>query len=256
VAPSNARTRTGQNRPTHQDMFCSVLQSAPGHTLERNAFLKQFNDRWTPWDPARFFSKLDELIADDRCPIAAVGGNGGRVRYTGSESGGGATGSGLHNAAAAVLRDHGLPGSRQGTRTVVVTANRRPASGRAWTTPDLVMRHESARHPEPVLHTFEVEPEGGFDIRSVYQAHAQGRGADFSWVVFDRGGRNDDWKPSDARIADTARLLGIGLVSFSKPSVESTWIQVVPAQRRAVTSAPGPSKSERKALESLLEQAG
>ncbi|MFZ4434424.1 MAG: hypothetical protein ACOYOQ_14625 [Microthrixaceae bacterium] len=86
-----------------------------------------------------------------------------------------------------------------------------------------------------MLHTFEVEPEDGFDIRSAYQAHAHGWGADFSWVIFDRGGRSDRWDPSseaNSRTVEVARLLGIGLVSFHKPSVESSWNMEINPQRR------------------------
>lgn len=65
------------------------------------------------------------------------------------------------------------------------TARPNQRSGRRWVAPDLVMACHPGRKSRPdvpkLLHTFEVETASGFGIESVYQAHAHGRGADFSW---------------------------------------------------------------------------
>ena len=52
-----------------------------------------------------------------------------------------------------------------------------------WQNPDLVVavRRREGSDPREHFHAIEVEQANGFDIRSVYQAHEQGRGADFAW---------------------------------------------------------------------------
>lgn len=226
--------RRKAKRITDEGKIRAVLEEADGHELSRSELLKRINGRWTAWSPTDFDRKLNACLADDRCPIKAMPGEGDRVRLTGAEHGGGRTGSGLHVEARAILDRHGLPRSRGGDRSVEITANRRSGEG-VWTTPDLVMLHRPPRAACDRLHTFEVEPEDGFDIRSVYQAHAHGWGADFSWVIFDRGGRSDGWDPSseaNTRTVEVARLLGIGLVSFHKPSVQESWnVEVSPKCR-------------------------
>ena len=62
----------------------------------------------------------------------------------------------------------------------------------------------------------EVEQRNGFDVRSVYQAHEQGRGANYSWVF----AHSDD---SDARVATAAAELGVGVVVFTNPGSYGTY---------------------------------
>ena len=102
--------------------------------------------------------------------------------------------------------------------------------------PDLVIseqrRRRSAGDPlNIVVHTFEIERAGAFNVCSVYQAHAQGRGADYSWVAFHDigklGGRD--------RIYATAKELGIGLIGFTNPNNLSTW-KTVDARKRTPTT--------------------
>jgi hypothetical protein len=220
-----------RRRPSHSDMFAEVLRHAPGHRLSRSDSLKQFNERWTPWKPRKFYNKLAQILQDENCPIDAAKGPGEMIRFTGGESGGGGAGSGLHNPVATLLRFHGVRGFRGTGRHVEVTANRRVSSRAVWSTPDIVMTAPVPGHPESILVTFEVvEPHEGCDIRSVYQAHAQGTGADFSWVLFDRGTRTQWPHETDKRLIETANELGIGLISLTKPSVESMWT----VERRAV----------------------
>lgn len=82
-----------------------------------------------------------------------------------------------------------------------------------------------------MTHTFEIERAGAFDLCSIYQAHAQGRGADFSWVAFHDLG---DLADRD-RIMKTATELGIGLVAFTKPNNLQTWTTLIEAHRREPT---------------------
>ena len=71
------------------------------------------------------------------------------------------------------------------------------------------------------LHAIEVETTEGFDLRSVYQAHAQGRDAHYSWVFGNKapGVEKSDW----SRVLWTAEELGVGLVTFTKPHAYGTW---------------------------------
>lgn len=71
------------------------------------------------------------------------------------------------------------------------------------------------------LHAIEVETAAGFDLKSVYQAHAQGRDANYSWVFGNKapGVEKSDWN----RILWTAEELGVGLVTFIKPHAFGTW---------------------------------
>lgn len=94
-----------------------------------------------------------------------------------------------------------------------------------WSHPDLVMaayprRRSSANEPRR-LHAIEVETADGFDLKSVYQAHAQGYRANYSWVFGNKqpGVSKSDWE----RVLWTADELGIGLVTFEKSHLMSTW---------------------------------
>ena len=92
------------------------------------------------------------------------------------------------------------------------------------------------RHDFPHVSAFEIEAFGRFDVASVHQAHAQGRGADFSWVAFVRPESNEVDSPIPRRakrsvtaeetwnhIVWTARDLGVGLISFTNPGSSGTW---------------------------------
>ena len=150
-------------------------------------------------------------------------GPGGVIKYRGSESD---FSNGLYEDIARVItsywgeRDFGL---RKISTIFTARAGRR--GGGIWTHPDLVIAADPARRnsrDEPRrLHAVEVETAAGFDLRSVYQAHAQGRGADYTWVFGNTtpGVTQPDWE----RIMWTARELGIGVVTFEKPGAYGTW---------------------------------
>ena len=110
-----------------------------------------------------------------------------------------------------------------------------------WAYPDVVLladpkRRASATDPLEI-HAIEVERNRGFDIRSVYQAYEQGRGANYSWVFF--VGTPDKSRLSWLRIARAAKDRGVGLVSMGKPHAVTTWVEHVPAIRRNVDPARG-----------------
>ena len=193
------------------------------------------------WPPDKFDRTLAKALADPTACVFMLP-SGRSVRFRGSERLGGVDGVGLYKDVARVIEDYWGP--RRHCREIVIhrTARAKQRSGRRWVHPDLVMECHPGRksHPDVVklIHTFEVETARGFGIDSVYQAHAQGRGADFSWVLFQRGAdiessNHPDW----ARILWAAKELGVGLVGFSKSSSVSTWDVEREAKRRNHTKA-------------------
>jgi hypothetical protein len=107
-----------------------------------------------------------------------------------------------------------------------------------WAHPDLVVaadprRRSSAGEPRR-LHAIEVETKNGFDLKSVYQAHAQGRGADYVWVIGNKAPKVDppDWE----RIVWTASDLGVGLVTYDNPGASTTWVNHIEAAHRLPTA--------------------
>jgi hypothetical protein len=162
-------------------------------------------------------------------------GPGGVIRYRGSEKG---TVPGIYYDVRRVVRDYWGP--RRGLRgiEVEITASRGKRGVGVWTHPDIVMcalprRRQSADAP-PDLHSIEVEVWSGFDIRSVYQAHAQGKGAEFSWVFY---ATSNLLVPDYERIIDSAEDLGIGMVEFKKAASFGTYETILDASRRDVTKA-------------------
>jgi hypothetical protein len=81
-------------------------------------------------------------------------------------------------------------------------------------------RRKRHRDDPPDLHAIEVEIYKGFDIRSVYQAHAQGHGAEYSWVFFATA---PSINPPLDRIMWAAEDLGIGMVEFDRAAASTTY---------------------------------
>ena len=110
-----------------------------------------------------------------------------------------------------------------------------------WSRPDCVLVSYPARRASlsqpPHLSTFEIEGRGSFSVESVYQAHSHGWGADYSWVLFvrsetDKSDGNSP-EPDWDRIVWVAKACGVGLISCTKPNNYKTWIEHIPAKRRA-----------------------
>lgn len=107
-----------------------------------------------------------------------------------------------------------------------------------WSRPDCVLvsypaRRSSLNQP-PHLSTFEIERRKGFSIQSIYEAHSQGWGADYSWVIFVRSKTSDRNRPTQDwdRVLWAARICGIGLISCTNPGNHRTWREHLSAQKR------------------------
>ena len=148
---------------------------------------------------------------------------GGVIKHRGSERG---ASVGIYADVARVITTYWGP-REVGLRNIDVIGTSRSGTrgGGVWTHPDLVVAADPARRKsqdEPRrLYAIEVETEAGFDLKSVYQAHAQGRDADYSWVFGRKspGVEKSDWD----RVLWTAQQLGVGLVTFIKPHAFGTW---------------------------------
>ena len=157
-------------------------------------------------------------------------GRGGVLQFRGSERYGP---TGLYSDVARILRNYWGP--KRGLREIEVCMTAR--AGRrgqgAWAHPDLVMlafpRRRRSVTDEKDIHSWEVETHAGFDLRSVYQSHAAGRGSTFSWVVFPSISKTGaEWE----RIDWAARSLGIGLIEYSRPGSYTTWKVLLEPERR------------------------
>lgn len=167
---------------------------------------------------------------------------GGVIKHRGSERG---ASVGIYADVSRVITSYW--GERvAGLRNIDVISTARSGTRRdgVWTHPDLVIaadprRRKSATEPRR-LHAVEVETADGFDLKSVYQAHAQGRDADYSWVFgnTEPGVEKADWD----RVLWTAQELGVGLVTFDKPHVYGTWKTHVMAVHKE------PSRDEQSAF--------
>jgi hypothetical protein len=107
-----------------------------------------------------------------------------------------------------------------------------------WSHPDVVVVADPRRRAEaaepPRVHAIEVETTSGFDLRSVYQAHAQAEGANYAWVF---GCAVDDESVQWARIMKTAAELGVGVVTFARPHAYGTWTTHLEASHRQPDTA-------------------
>jgi hypothetical protein len=182
------------------------------------------------WDADKVDRVIERALIDRRNHIHL--GRGGNVKYLGSELGSGAT-VGLYTDVERVI-------SRWVQRQLggrEVEAFRTSKSGRRgagqWTHPDLVFaaypRRRKTRNDPKFLHAVEIETVQGFTIKSVYQAHAQARGADYAWVftfsdAIDKSDKFD-------RISWAAQQLGVGIVQFDKSSASGTYQMLFEARQ-------------------------
>lgn len=104
----------------------------------------------------------------------------------------------------------------------------------SWTRPDLMLfadpRRRKSIHDPRETHSLEIEKRNGFDVRSIYQAYEQGRGANYRWVF----AHHDD---IDSRITLAADDLGVGIVIFNNPAAYGTYKTVRHARRRSAKPA-------------------
>jgi hypothetical protein len=187
---------------------------------------------------------IDSADLDENFPL---------FRYKGSVQFVGNDGKGLYKAVVRV--GAAFFESNHGLRDVLMvdTSHSGTKGSGAWVHPDLVMRafprRRAAADSPYDLHSIEVEHGGGFDMRSVYQAFEQGRGADYSWVVFNIGATSSVALERMTRVANET---GVGLVQFSKPTVRSSWRTLVVARRQPFNYFAG--KTEKLDASSMEER--
>ena len=171
------------------------------------------------WDTEKIDRVVTAAMHEPSTPIER--GPGGVVRFRGSEKG---VVPGIYYDVQRVIRDYWAP--QRGLRfpRVEITASSGRRGAGVWCHPDLVMsalpRRSRKLGDPPNLYSIEVEVNTGFDIRSVYQAHAQGRGATFSWVFF---ASSEGSSPNFERIEWAAKELDIGLVEFKRSGASGTY---------------------------------
>ncbi len=108
-----------------------------------------------------------------------------------------------------------------------------------WVHPDAVLEADPARRSSkdasPFLHSFEIERAGGFRIESIFQAFVQGRGADYSWVVFSESEIKTQERRD--RVLWAAGTVDVGLISYVKPGSWTTWLTLRNPKRRSATES-------------------
>lgn len=173
--------------------------------------------------------------------LALQVGRGGTIQYRGTERG---STNGLTTEIERVITKYWGPRQlRLRNITVMNTSGAGKRGGGSWVHPDLVVAADPAKRDyvgEPRrLHAIEIETKAGFDIRSVYQAHSQGWGANYRWVIGCKapGVESADWN----RIVRTAEKLRIGLVTFERAGSYGTWVQYLDAPHEK----PTPEERER-----------
>jgi hypothetical protein len=215
---------------TTEQQFIRALRS---HTSQKATFT-QLADllplrRGVRWTIEEVESKARELSSDVSSPIFVVRHG---VQYFGSEN---RKECALYKeTAASIVRLHGKANGESKAKPYFTS---RPPSGSPsgiWQNPDLVVavRRREGSDPREHFHAIEIEQANGFDIRSVYQAHEQGRGADFAWVYYAAGTRSS----ADSRSVRAAKELGVGIVRMPQMTVPSKWDVEVKAKQQTVTS--------------------
>jgi hypothetical protein len=213
-------------RRTNVELIAAALDQFNNQQASR-AKLQQF----LGWDDQKFTNALERAFAEPAQRITT--GPGGVIKHRGSERFS-AGGVGIYSDVSRVISDYWAPNvlkAREIEMRITARGGRRGAG--QWTHPDIVMlafpgRRANRTDPK-FLHAIEVETHDGFDIRSIYQAHAQAQGADFAWVftfanAIDKGDRYD-------RIHWAAQEIGVGLVEFERPGSSTTYKTIIKAER-------------------------
>lgn len=203
-------------RRTDLELLIDTLKSQPGEQASPPRLAGLLG-----WDPDKVRKVASKGNDSPSVPVFIA--KGGVIKHRGSERG---ASVGIYTDVARIIRTYWGP-REMGLRNIDVIETSRSGTrgGGVWTHPDLVVAADPARRKsqdEPRrLHAIEVETAAGFDLRSIYQAHAQGRDADYSWVFGSKapGVESSDWD----RVLWTAKQLGVGLVTFAKPHAFGTW---------------------------------
>ena len=217
------------NAQTDEGKFIRALCRMPFNKASFATLAERLGGKWTP-ELVR--TKAKELDRKDSSAVFVVKGG---VQYLGVEN---CADPGLYKAVERGIKPKwaksvGIP------RPEVEPTFRLFSKLGPWTRPDFVISSRRVISGAGVtqFHALEVEQHAGFDIKSVYQAYEQGRGADFSWVFFTGSLKSgDEW----TRIIRAAKELKVGLVHMPKATVPSGWKTLL----RSRTSHPKPTSAE------------
>jgi hypothetical protein len=185
------------------------------------------------WTAEKFQRVLARAELEPRNCIAR--GRGGVIEYTGNEVGGVPL---LYRHAIRILETYWSRERKYKNVEVFPTAHGGHRGASDWTHPDAVLRADPARRSSqdalPYLHSFEIERPGGFKIESIFQAFVQGRGADYSWVIYSES----DIKTPEYRdrVHWAAASVDVGLISYVKPGSWTTWNSVREPKKRRGSS--------------------
>ena len=209
------------------------LQPSQRASLARvqNGLAEEWNS-----DAAKVRRVVDRAVGDP--DLAIDRGKGGVIEYTGAEH---VRDSLLYQKACQVLQRSWAPRNslKDGIARVSARGGRRGLAD--WMHPDVVVagkpKRRSGPNDEVRYHSFEVERLNGFHLDSIFQAFVQGKGSDFSWVLFSEADLRSDLY--EERVLWAASRVGVGLISYGKPGSFSTWRQLHRAEFRK------PDKRER-----------
>ena len=212
------------SRRTNIGILSDILNDSPKQQLSINRLAEELG--WS-------IAKVDAVVtkAERNSAARVFRGQGGVIRYRGSENRGPETG--IYHDVARIIRDYW--GNDAGLKEIEIrnTAQHGHRGRGRWTHPDLAMSalppRRQSRDDPPDFHSIEVETSRGFDISSVYQAHSHGRGANFSWVFFEMLDNN---LPNFDRVEWAAVELGIGLVRFTNSASSKTYRTLTKAVRK------------------------
>ena len=210
-------------RRTNVEMLVDALMAFDLHRASERRL-----GEWLGWDADKTRRVVDRACADPALSVQR--GPGGVVKFLGSER----SGTSLYGDVRRVVANYWARNEFGARETeVYVTARQGKRGTGQWTHPDLVgawfPRRRPTRSSPKLLHAIEVEARGGFNISSVYQAHAQARGADYAWVFTFASEIDDDDRFE--RIQWAARTIGVGIVQFERPGASSTYRTIIPADR-------------------------
>lgn len=188
---------------------------------------------------AQVVSAVNRLDVDTNASVGKVHGG---VQYFGVETG---KRPGLYKEIKRGIERRWAHDSKLGSSCHAFhTSHNRGNRDGSWIHPDLVLRVQRRANAAPPVtyHAIEIEQVRGFDIKSVYQAFEQGRGADFRWVFFTgapRAEKDAEW----IRICEAAQDIGVGLVHAPRPTAPAAWHTIVKA--RTVGARPSTEQREK-----------
>jgi hypothetical protein len=213
-------------RRTYVELIAAALDTFPNQQASESKLKQKLG-----WDDTKFSNALKRALAEPSKRIAT--GPGGVIKHRGSERYS-SSGVGIYTDVSRVISDYWAPRVLKARRIDMrITARGGRRGAGEWTHPDIVMAAFPGRRANPTdpkfLHAIEVETHDGFDIRSIYQAHAQAQGADFAWV-FTFGNAIDEGDRYD-RIHWAAEEIGVGLVEFERPGASTTYKTIIKARR-------------------------